>query len=341
MKPSHYLIIFIMILASFTILISTTTDLNVNISEEDEKIREILYAGAEDALVKTLEEQNYPYDNEKLWSEYTVQVALDSLNDHFENRLNYDINDINDTTDYLFPVVCFLDSDGYYLRFIGTENDETVEDKKVESGLFTWTKIEESGGKKYNLQYHLGTDILTVTDESGMTTTGTYDEINELLDHPFFFNSYRVTREVNGEEKTIIDADSYNKDKENYMILKTEEMINYYLNNKTTTVQKLGKHIELSFDINDDALHQAFHNVGLAIFMQGPVFNNSYNKTPICGFAHYEYTEIEPCMITLFENELYYHNKNCTEKDVQDFYGYARDTKEAAELGASPCITCY
>lgn len=341
MKPAHFLIIFITILSSFVLLITLSTDINVNISEEDEEIRTVLYDGAEDAVVKALEERNYLNNTDRLWTQKSIKAAIDSLNDHFENRLEYDINSIADTTDYLFPIACFLDTDGYCIRFIGTENDGSAFEKKVITELNTWTYITENGNKNYNIQYYLGENRLTVTDADGMTVTGTYDEIDKIFNNPFFFDAYRRTEKVNGETKTFIDADSFNENKMVYIITKTQEMLNYYLNNKTTGLAKLGKHIELNFDINNDALHQAFENKGLIIFMEGPNFNNFYDRTLIYGYAHYELTTDSSCIITFYQNEMYYHKDECYEKDNQEFYRYVDNAKKAALLGANPCVFCY
>ena len=342
MKISNYVMIFIIVLTSITMFIVFTTKINTTISEEDEKYREMLYSAAEDALVKAVQNENYYYQNDVLWTPENRQIATDSLNDHFETRLDYSINSVTDTTDWLFPIICYLDYNGFYITYIGTENDGTAAQAKVDSGLNTWSKVIEEGSKKYNIIYYLGKDILSVTDETGITFTGTYDEVNEYYSYPNFLKSYTEDKAVNGEIVKKVNADRFNQDKENFIILKTEELLNYYLNNKDTTVNKLGKHLELNFDLNDDGLHKTFHNVGIAIFMQGPVMNNSYNKTPICGYAHYQVTENSDVYdITLENSELYYHNQNCTIKDSQTLYKRVFSLTDALNTGASPCPICY
>lgn len=338
MKFSNYFIIFLMMLLFATVLMYFTTVTNTTISEEDEKYREMHYAAVENALVKVVNNIDLSESEAILWTPENMIKAREELNNLFELRLNYSINSTNDTTDWLCPLICYMDYNGFYVTYIGTDNDGTASDKKVTSGLNTWTTAIDL----YSIQYYLGKDILTVTNNEGHTFTGTYDEINIHFNYPSFLKKYTYEKTIDDEQIKVVNAELFNKDKENFIILRTEEILNYYLNNKDNTIGKLGRHIELSFDLNDDAFHKMFHNVGIIAFMQGPTYNNTYDKTPICAYAHYQVVEDNITFVITTENGvLYYHDKNCDIMSNQEYVTECNSMRDAALYGASFCPYCH
>lgn len=324
MKLTNYFFIFAVIFSSLFLLLVYTTNVNVKMDEEDQKYRDYLYEAAQSALQEVVDDvDNSDNDISLLWSEENRNIAYKKLLSQFNMLLDYPLNsDYMDTTEYLFPVICYIDQDGFYLTYVGVDGDQTADNKRVTTPINTWTTTIDG----YNIRYYLGNDILTVTDSTGKTQTGTYDDIDTVFNNPSFLS----------------DRDGFNHNKNEFIVIETEKQLNYYINNKDTSVNQNGKSYTLSLDISNDEMHKMFTESGIAIFMQGPSVSNSYDYVTIFGYAHHQIKKTSSFPVTVDGINVYYHkDKNCPEVNDDTYIGTIYSKKDAAENGISECPTCF
>ena len=202
------------------------------------------------------------------------------------------------------------------------DGDQTANNKRVTTPINTWTTTIDG----YNIRYYLGNDILTVTDSTGKTQTGTYDDIDIAFNNPSFLS----------------DRDGFNHNKNEFIVIETEKQLNYYINNKDTSVNQNGKSYTLSLDISNDEMHKMFTEPGIAIFMQGPSVSNSYDYVTIFGYAHHQIKKTSSFPVTADGMNVYYHkDKNCPKVNDDTYIGTVYSKKDAAENGISECPTCF
>ena len=323
MKLTNYFFIFTVIFSLLVLLLFYSTNINVKMDEEDQKYREYLYEATQSALQETVDNISESSYNDVLWTKETMSIAYNKLLDQFNMLLDYPMNtDTIDTTEYLFPLICYIDNDGFYITYVGTNEDATASNKRVTSPINTGTTTIDG----YSIRYYLDNETLTVTDCNGKTQTGSYDYINRVFDNPSF----------------LADIDAFNKNKNEFIITETEKQLNYYINNKDTSVNQYGKNYTLSLDISNDEVHKMFTQPGLAVFMQGPSVNNTYDHVTIFGYAQHQIKKISAFPVTTDGLNVWYHkNKGCEKINEQDCLGYVYSKKDAAENNIAECTTCF
>lgn len=335
MYNSGFRFIFIGIFIVIFTIYSYQVDITSEYQNQTEVYKDNLKRACEASIDET--QLNYEKDmpflfNTKEKREYAVERFFQAL----ERGFNYESNsDYAHELKLKVPVICLIDSDGFYIVYNAPYRDENSNINVVNTvtQLYPWTYTENS--KNYAVRFFLS-DYVEITDlTTGEIKTGSYQSLYNLYGQSEFLD-FLGSKESFEEQKNLIIVSS------------VKDTLEYYLNTYNLTVNSLQK---------DKAInsHELKYTLDLAYlsgtewgnliqepttmaFLQGMQVNNTDRLLNIYAMAGGELVKNNGYIITEGNDGLLYHRQNCQEIITPIDYGLTKE--QCAKKGAFPCFVC-
>lgn len=354
MKFGHFFALYLIVLLCVAMPIFFRTNINTKNEQLNNDYSSYLTSAAQSALESAVLEDA---QSEYLFAQKSARIgAVDAFYKTLIECFNYEYSTYEDLVYTFIPCIVLVDTDGFYIEY--------GEDFLDENGVFVTSDIITPIHKwiqgftyspsvneihKYTVEYRLD-DTVSITSILNNKIVDTYEgcysdvegfmrDAGEEIDNakPDEYVNAATLGELLGSYKSF-----YNEKRE-VVISEIEEQLTYYINTKWETNNQNGKY-QYKFTLPKNTGTNWARMVDaptVLSFMQGPetVYGTSrYNVYALSG------TEIETdydYFIVNVNGEPYYHRKNCDYLSGIDTDGMrSYSMKEAAKLGAYPCLKC-
>lgn len=337
MKLHNVLLLFTGIFFAVFILFSVGNHTYADFAEENREYAVWLTSACYDAS-KTLEAESIRVSS-GLWNdtkkrEKTLSTFYKSLANNLSSEQNMDVV-TGDT-----PFVLLVDNDGFYISYNAgydkcgnSEVPDDLETINVVSSINTYT--ENVGG--HTVRYYLN-DYVSVTLSNGSYYDGMRWEVYEKLPD-----------RAKSQLQFLADKDAYAENRTHAVVLRIEEVINYYLNTQKniTSAYNTGYNVTLP-EITGEDWSRMLKKPSVISFAQGRQLSINHHRLNVYAFSGGELTDSLHYFVV---NGMYYrYDRDVTlslQADGSYSYmglpidGFYESMEEAAMTGAMPSNQIY
>lgn len=340
MKIHNVLILFTGLFLAIFLIYSWAHKTNVDFAEENREYAVWMSSACYDAA-KTIDTENMNIA-EGVWS--TEQSRTDTLDVYYKTLANnisteQNMNVVIGNT----PFVILVDNNGFYISYNAGYDDygnsvvpDNIDTINTVSGLNTYTGQVNGNTIRYYLNDYVG-----VTLQNGSYYDGIRWEVYEKL-----------PSSVKADLAFLIDDALYAEERAHAVVLRVEEVINYYLNTQKniTSAYNTGYGVTLP-EISGEDWSRMLKHPSIISFAQGRQLNLNNHMLNVYAFSAGELTDSYSYFVA---NGLYYRYDSDTiitkqtEGDHETYLymgipveGFFKSMEEAAKTGAMPSEQIY
>lgn len=300
-KTDNYIIIFVIVFASFFLPLAFYVEQISTANDESLKVEQALINACESALYTA-----NIYDEEVFSDPIKRENAYRAFYDNYSDSFNYFSTASKEGAKYHVPVIFMVDWDGYYIvttqAYHPGQGTFYADDISLKN---TWSK--QYGNFLVQFRLNNDVDVYNTYASSGATThyTGNYRDV---------YNQIRNDVGPVSELAFLTNYGDFSNERTTCIVQEMNKQVQYFVNTKNVFFNRMDTTYQIVMptnkgDKNADVLDQPC----VISFLQGSQNRTMHGYTNIFAYAAADYITQKHYYLQELDGTLYYHTSDCSD----------------------------